>query len=255
MDVGGEIRLGTALFTLVEPHAGHEVAYNRWYERDHFYAGCMVGPWLFAGRRWVATRDLKDLRFGEQPDLLGGERRGSYLAIYWVVDGKHDEHFDWALDQVKWLHGNGRMFEHRDHVHTLLYRYEWCADAGGRGVPPDLALDHPFAGLFVTMVERAEGVGTDDLREWWRHSGASELTLGFAPIPLPAGAPVTQPGLDRLERRTLMLGFSADPPSAGWREHRAACDSAAARAVGRVAWSAPFVPTIPGTDAYTDELW
>ena len=45
------IQLGTILFTLVEPHAGHEVAYNRWYERDHFYAGCMIGPWLFAGAR------------------------------------------------------------------------------------------------------------------------------------------------------------------------------------------------------------
>ena len=110
------IALGGALVTMVEPHRGHEVAYNRWYERDHFYAGCLVGPWLFAGRRWVATRDLKDLRFGEEPDLLGGVRRGSYLAIYWVVEGKHDEHFDWALDQVKWLHANGRMFEHRDHV-------------------------------------------------------------------------------------------------------------------------------------------
>ena len=42
-DLGGEIALGSALFTLVEPHTGHEVAYNRWYERDHFYAGCMNG--------------------------------------------------------------------------------------------------------------------------------------------------------------------------------------------------------------------
>ena len=38
-DIGGEVRLGSMLFTLVEPHRGHEVAYNRWYERDHFYAG------------------------------------------------------------------------------------------------------------------------------------------------------------------------------------------------------------------------
>ena len=43
-DIGGEVRLGSMLFTLVEPHRGHEVAYNRWYERDHFYAGCMIGP-------------------------------------------------------------------------------------------------------------------------------------------------------------------------------------------------------------------
>ena len=49
------IKLGSMLFTLVEPHRGHEVAYNRWYERDHFYAGCMIGPYQFAGKRFVAT--------------------------------------------------------------------------------------------------------------------------------------------------------------------------------------------------------
>ena len=27
------------LFTMVDPEQGHEVEYNRWYERDHFYAG------------------------------------------------------------------------------------------------------------------------------------------------------------------------------------------------------------------------
>ena len=85
MHDGQAFRLGSALFTLVEPHPGHEVAYNRWYERDHFYAGCMVGPWLFAGRRWVATRDQKDLRFGDAPDVFGDLRRGSYLATYWIV--------------------------------------------------------------------------------------------------------------------------------------------------------------------------
>ena len=57
------IKLGTMLFTMVEPRKGHEVAYNRWYERDHFYAGCMIGPWQFAGQRWVATKDLKQRRF------------------------------------------------------------------------------------------------------------------------------------------------------------------------------------------------
>ena len=38
------IKLGSILLTVVEPRRGHEVAYNRWYERDHFYAGCMIGP-------------------------------------------------------------------------------------------------------------------------------------------------------------------------------------------------------------------
>jgi hypothetical protein len=255
MGVGGEIRLGSALFTLVEPHRGHEVAYNRWYERDHFYAGCLVGPWLFAGRRWVATRVLKDLRVGAEPDLFGGLRRGSYLALYWVVDGKHDEHFDWALEQVRWLHANGRMFEARDHVHTLLYRYEWGCDAIGAGVPPELALDHPFAGLTVTMLERGGDVSVADLHTGWRRAGVPGLSLAFSPIPLPASAPVTQPGLDRLDRRTLVLGFQPGAPDAAWPEHTAACERASAGGASRVVWAAPFLPTVPGTDAYTDALW
>ena len=38
------VKLGAMLYTLVDPERGHEVAYNRWYERDHFYGGCMIGP-------------------------------------------------------------------------------------------------------------------------------------------------------------------------------------------------------------------
>ena len=49
------VALGGSLITLVEPRPGHEVEYNRWYERDHFYAGCMVGAHCFAGARFVAT--------------------------------------------------------------------------------------------------------------------------------------------------------------------------------------------------------
>ncbi len=55
------VKVGSMLLTLVDPHRGHEVAYNRWYERDHFYSGCMIGPWQFAGKRFVATADLKKL--------------------------------------------------------------------------------------------------------------------------------------------------------------------------------------------------
>ena len=43
------IKVGSLLFTMVEPEKGHEVEYNRWYEHDHFYSGCMVGKWQFAG--------------------------------------------------------------------------------------------------------------------------------------------------------------------------------------------------------------
>ncbi|NDH97239.1 MAG: hypothetical protein EBZ17_07240, partial [Actinobacteria bacterium] len=110
---------GSALFTLVDPSKGHEVAYNRWYERDHFYAGCMIGPWLFAGKRWVATRAMKDLRFpeGDTP-VASPHDKGSYLATYWVLEDKHKEHFDWAGNQVVDLYMNNRGFMERQHAHT-----------------------------------------------------------------------------------------------------------------------------------------
>ena len=57
------VKVGSMLFTMVDPNVGFEVAYNNWYERDHFYGGCMIGPWILAGSRWVSPRNLKDLRF------------------------------------------------------------------------------------------------------------------------------------------------------------------------------------------------
>ncbi|CAN5834160.1 hypothetical protein BH24ACT3_BH24ACT3_02380 [soil metagenome] len=257
------ISLGSLLFTLVEPHRGHEVAYNRWYERDHFYAGCLVGPWLFAGRRWVATRELKDLRASTDPALFGEADLGSYLALYWVQKGRHDEHFSWALDQVKWLHANDRMFTERDHIHTLLYKHRWTVGRDDDGVPAELALDHPFEGLVSVIVERAAGVSDDDLAGWFTTEARglmagtpAALCIGAEPIPLPPGAPVTQPGLDGVERRSLQLWFLDEPPARTWGTVFAGHDAALeAAGVGRVRWAAPFVPTVPGTDTYTDQLW
>ena len=58
------IKVGSMLLTLVDPNKGFESAYNRWYERDHYIAGGLIGPYNFAGSRWVATREMKDLRWG-----------------------------------------------------------------------------------------------------------------------------------------------------------------------------------------------
>jgi hypothetical protein len=247
-DLGGEIKLGSMVFTMVEPHRGHEVAYNEWYERDHYYAGCMVGPWLFAGRRFVATRALKDLRIGSRPDLFGGRDLGSYAAVYWILDGRHDEHVDWAVRQVLWLHEQGRMFTQRDHIHTLMYEHAWTST---RAIPAELALDHPFGGMTVTVVQLRDGSSVNDLHEWV-DALHPELELGFTPIPLPPNAPVTQVGIDD---HVLNLSFTTADPATWWDEQRAAADQLERDGIGTMLWSAPFIPTIPGTDTYTDQLW
>ena len=117
------VRLGGALVTIVEPHRGHEVAYNRWYERDHFYAGCMIGAWNISGARFVATKDLKALRYPADSPVIPDLATGSYLALYWVLAGKFGQWMQWGSEQVKWLHDNDRMFEERDHIHTLMYKF------------------------------------------------------------------------------------------------------------------------------------
>ena len=94
------IELGTLLFTMVEPNKGHEVEYNRWYERDHFYGGVLVGAYSFAGDRFVSTRDLKALRYPVDSPMTPDPMSGSYLAIYWVLKGHHDDWNRWSVDTV-----------------------------------------------------------------------------------------------------------------------------------------------------------
>src|SRR5436305_14718203 len=80
------MKVGSMLLTLVDPNKGFESAYNRWYERDHYIAGCLIGPYNFAGSRWVATREMKDLRWGSAA-VARPVAAGSYGAALWVELG------------------------------------------------------------------------------------------------------------------------------------------------------------------------
>jgi hypothetical protein len=257
------VRAGTMLFTLVDPHPGHEVTYNRWYERDHFYAGCLIGKGWFAGRRWVAPKALKDLRFPTETPFLEDVTAGSYLATYWIQKGEDAAAITWGSEQVRWLHENDRMYAERDHVHTLMYVLRWSSSRDEDGVPTALALDHPFRGLVAVMVDRDEDVDAREFSDWVRDEAvpaaiagsSTALVVGTTPIPLPEGAPVFQPANPGHERRMLLLGFLDGEPAEGLAPYRALADALAASGRGTVSYVAPFLPTIPGTDTYTDQLW
>ena len=259
----GGVRIGSTLLTLVEPHKGQEVAYNRWYERDHFYAGCLIGAGWFAGKRWVATKPLKDLRFPDDTGFLPDISAGSYLAAYWVLKGMEPEAIAWGSAQVKWLHENGRMFEGRDHIHTLIYANRWIASRDADGVPAELALDHPWGGLVTVMVDRNEDVDPRDFSAWLRDEiipGAMAgtpwaLTVGLTPIPLPKEAPVFQPRNPGEERRLALMCFTDIDPAECWDVFGRLNETVAASGTARVSYAAPFIPTITGTDTYTDQLW
>lgn len=262
------IHVGSMLFTLVDPHRGHEVAYNRWYERDHFYSGCMVGPWLFAGGRWVATAEMKALRFPADGPYADPVTDGSYLAIYWVLEGRYQDHFgEWAIAQVQWLYANGRGFPDRTHVHTKLYVDPWTSYRDDYPVPLELALDHRYAGLITAFVERAEGIDEDDFQAFLRDTALPAL-LADSPIamaaqwkpeppsnsptsnaPMPLGSAAGGP------ERTMQLMFSEVRPDQVWDRVRAYGEHVDGSGLGRVLFCAPFLPTIVGTDTYTDQLW
>jgi len=275
---GGDdaVRVGSMLFTMVDPSPGYEVAYNRWYERDHFYSGCLVGPWLFAGRRWVATRSLKDMRFPVDvpPDAAVADPvdAGSYLATYFIHKGHEAEHFAWANKQVFELYGNGRGFDERHHAHTSLYFTTGDDHRDPDGVPAHMALDHPYQGLVSVHVDREGETSHGDLTSWFTEVAAPALfaddadgtaspvdqVLHWRPI-IPKGdeanAPMklgTGPGT---RARSMQLMFLSDEPSAAWdriQEYAARVEESGLATVRLVA---PFVPTIPGTDTYTDQLW
>ncbi len=250
------IKLGGALVTMVEPHKGHEVAYNRWYERDHFYAGCQIGAWNLAGARFVATRECKAKRYPADSPICPDPTSGSYLAVYWILAGKFGEWIQWGTNQVNWLHENNRMFPHRDHVHTLMYKYRGEVHADPDGVPAELALDRRYPGLVLVIGELADGVKDTQITDWVRSRPLpSDQVVTFTPIPLLGNAPSDVPR-DETKDRFCHLYFVDGDPVAIWDEQFASLgDDLAATGLGTVVFASPFLATVPGTDTYTDQLW
>ena len=257
------VKVGSMLFTMVDPHRGHEVAYNRWYERDHFYAGCLVGPWLFAGRRWVATRWLKELRFPEDSSIARPSvRAGSYVAIYWIHAGHHAEHHAWAGEQARWLYQNGRGFNERTHVHTLMYMHDWTRYRDPDPVPLELSLDHPFPGMVSVALERREGVEQAAFDTWFRDQRLEKFLAGSPVASCACWSPIAQRegpmAIPRVERTNLLdlhLFFLDGAPEASWDRFAALGRDIDASGLARVVFASPWIPTLVGTDRHTDELW
>ena len=250
------IALGGALVTMVEPHRGHEVAYNRWYERDHYYAGCLIGAWTIAGARYVATADLKALRYPADSPVCPDPTSGSYVSIYWILAGKFGEWMKWGTDQVNWLHANDRMFEERDHIHTVMYRFRGEFADHEDGVPVELALDHRSPYLVMVVAEPADGVSLDDVDAWFRaRTLGAEVMAEFTPVPLQGDAPKDVPR-DSAANRFTQLYFVDDDLPAVWNERFASLGADLERdGIGRAVFVSPFRATVPGTDRYTDQLW
>jgi hypothetical protein len=248
------VKVGTFLFTMVEPHPGHEVAYNRWYEHDHFYSGCLVGPNVFAGDRFVATRRLKDLRSTAENDMTPDPLTGSYLAIYWWLKDTDDETNRWNVDNVKELHQQGRMYAERDHIHTLLYSMRWNVQKDPAGCTIDLALDHGYPGLVVVAGDVAEGHTHDEVEAMAQPWGP-ELVASGTVIPLADDAPADVVRAAAGPDRFLQLHFLDHDSAEGWEEGYARIgEQIEASGLAHHVWTGPWQQTNFGTDDFTGDL-
>ncbi|MEV6775402.1 hypothetical protein [Streptomyces syringium] len=255
---------GHALITLVEPDPGQERAYNRWYEDDHFIAGAMAMPWIYAGRRWVATRELRELRHPAESAVARPVTAGCYLSVYWITEGRYDEHMRWTVGINKRLHRDGRVHQARRHVFTAFQDHEATVYRDGAEGPRDFhALDHPYAGLVLEVIDANGPREREELLRWLSAERLPERLTGspaamvtvFRPTPLPGDRMSYVPQVEGVDTRLTLLWFLERDPRVCWEEHFAGCGADVERTgLGRVELAAPFIPTVPGTDRYVDEL-
>jgi hypothetical protein len=260
----GPVQLGSMLYTLVEPDPGTFRAYNRWYERDHFYAGVMNLPWNLAGRRWVATKALKHLRYPQPSPIVPQPMDGSFLTTYYIEAGHHGEWDVASVDAVLQLLGPaGRLWPWRRHVITKLFDFEYAVHRDADPVPAPLTLDHHYRGLVTVVGRFHDGVDASAGRAWLRDeflpsrvrgsAVASVLTFRFRPFE--GERPADLVWVPDPPGRFHQLWFLEADPVTIWADTIGPLGAALESAGFATAeWVGGFVPTVPGTDTHVDQL-
>ena len=257
------VDLGAGIFALHDPHPGHERDFNRYYERDHMYAAAILAPWTIAGTRFVATAELKQLRYPADGPF-GPIEEGSYLTMYWIVDGKLDEQQAWVQRADKLLNDGGPHVRPPS-VQTatkLRLPRSWRRDPDG--VPPFQALDRRYASVVRAVVERTgdeyccRAVALVGRRLPAATFASSPVALApmFTPRAKEPWWPAAAPEVPGVGERVFITLFLEVDVREIWRSHFADLgDKLDATGRCRTLMVAPFIPTIPGTDTYTDQLF
>ena len=226
----------------------------------------MIGPWLFAGRRWVATRDLKDLRFPDDtpfaPDRGRRLVRRRLLAARRPLRRAHrvgDRPGQLAVRERPRLRGPHA----RAHRHVL---------------PRRALVPRRRPGAARARARQAESTSgwcrsPSSATRAWARSSSTPGSTSTSPPSSPAARSRTcrrgqpAPLLDsragvrapRPRRRPAAAARSTSsrttPAPTGSGSAAGPRRSTASGSCGTVVLCGPWIPTIIGTDTYTDQLW
>jgi hypothetical protein len=261
---GTHVDLGQAMIVMIEPDRDPErlAEYNRWYEHDHVYSGVVAGPGAFSYSRFVATRELKDLRYPDASAIAEPTGKGSYLSFFYLLAGQVDEHYVWSFPESKRLGEEGRMNADRELVSLSLYDFAGSVNREGWPVPAEISLDHRYPAVVAMWIDRAATASLGDLTSWLletklpavlqnKESGIAQA-LVFSSRDFP-GLPGTGTAVG--DRVLVAFFLDVDPREVWSTSFGDLGDAVAGSGLGSVVLAAPFIGTIPGTSTYSDQLW
>jgi hypothetical protein len=201
--------------------------------------------------------------FPAQTKSIGPVDDGSYLTMYWIDEDKLGTQQAWVSEQMKLLAEAGRTFDERSVQTATAYDHLGSWERDDDGVPPFLALDRRYAGVVWTVLERADDSSVEDLAAWLagdflpRFDG-SPVAIGAMFSPRRTARAVARRGARKsgVRNRVFVTFFvETDVRDAFDRWFATLGDDLAATGRARALLVAPFIPTIPGTDTYIDQLW
>jgi hypothetical protein len=247
-----EVGLESLSFVLVDVFPGREAVFNDWYENDHFYAGGVLGPGCLAGRRWYASKSLREARYVGASCPFDDPSAGTNLATYFFTLPSGGEEFRrWVVPEMAKLAALGRMhgFEERRPVSVAFYTFDTViGDTKTATMPAHVALDHPFPGLLATLATNSPDraatappllpADSFTLACTWREEEPLIAQADFTPL-----APVT-----------LLLTFlPTTPPEDAVTTATLAAGVAEAAGVVPL-WAGGFEPIVPGDDSFIGTL-
>ena len=260
------IKLGTLLFTMVEPEQR---------PRGRVQPLVRARPLLLGvhGRRVaVRRRPVRRHQADEGAALPGGQRHdrrqpGRLLPRALLGARRQARRVERVGRRAGELAApNGRMFEQRTHVHTLLYEKRWAERKADDTCTIELALDHSYPGLVVVAGDVNEGHTHDEVDAWFRDTYLPATFRRSRGVPISCSTRRRCPCSTTVRptcrlpaagpNRFLQLHFLDHDPEEGWADGYAKIGQAIDESgLATHVWTGPFIQTDFGTDRYTDELW